>query len=71
MNVQASGVLPPPAPRGVNGMQLPMAMMRDMYEGRRMAQITSFVMTVFMLVPAVAPSIGALIIHAAGWRYLD
>jgi len=29
MNVQASGVLPPPAPRGVNGMQLPMAMMRD------------------------------------------
>ncbi|MFT7147960.1 MAG: hypothetical protein ACJASZ_002848 [Yoonia sp.] len=29
MNVQSSGVLPPPAPRGVNGMQLPMAMMRD------------------------------------------
>jgi DHA1 family bicyclomycin/chloramphenicol resistance-like MFS transporter len=49
---------------------VPMAMMRDMYEGRRMAQITSFVMTVFMLVPAVAPSIGALIIHAAGWRYI-
>ncbi len=29
MNVQSSGVMPPPAPRGVNGMQLPMAMMRD------------------------------------------
>ena len=49
---------------------VPMAMIRDLYEGRRMAQITSFVMTVFMLVPAVAPSIGALIINAAGWRFL-
>ena len=41
------------------------AMIRDLYEGRRMAQITSFVMTVFMLVPAIAPSIGALIIFSA------
>jgi len=46
------------------------AMIRDMHEGRRMAQITSFVMTVFMLVPAVAPSLGALIIAAAGWRFI-
>jgi len=49
---------------------VPMAMIRDLYEGRRMAQISSFVMTVFMLVPAVAPSLGALIISAAGWRYI-
>ncbi|MGB5557498.1 MAG: multidrug effflux MFS transporter [Paracoccaceae bacterium] len=49
---------------------VPMAMIRDLYEGRRMAQITSFVMTVFMLVPAVAPAIGALIIDFAGWRYI-
>jgi DHA1 family bicyclomycin/chloramphenicol resistance-like MFS transporter len=49
---------------------VPMAMMRDLYEGRRMAQITSFVMTVFMLVPAVAPYLGALIIELAGWRYI-
>lgn len=49
---------------------VPMAMTRDMFEGRRMAQITSFVMTVFMLVPAIAPSIGALIIDAAGWRFI-
>ena len=51
------------APRTV-----PMAMMRDLYSGRRMAQIMSFVMTIFMLVPAVAPAIGSLIINAAGWR---
>lgn len=53
------------APRTV-----PMAMMRDLYEGRKMAQIGSFVMTVFMLVPAVAPSIGALVIDLVGWRYI-
>jgi len=33
-----------------------------------MARITSFAMTIFMIVPAAAPSIGALIIGAAGWR---
>lgn len=44
------------------------AMVRDLYEGRRMAQVTSFVMTVFMLVPAVAPSMGQLVIHAFDWR---
>lgn len=46
----------------------PLAMVRDLYEGRRMAQITSFIMTVFMLVPAVAPYCGSLIIGALGWR---
>jgi DHA1 family bicyclomycin/chloramphenicol resistance-like MFS transporter len=45
-----------------------MALIRDLYEGRRMAQITSFIMTVFMLVPAVAPSIGQIIIESFGWR---
>lgn len=49
---------------------VPVAMMRDLYEGRRMAQISSFVMTVFMLVPAVAPSVGALIIDLSSWRFI-
>lgn len=54
---------------GASGPRIvPMAMTRDLYEGRRMAQITSFVMTIFMVVPAVAPSIGAVIIDVAGWR---
>ena len=49
---------------------VPLAMVRDLYEGRHMAQVTSFIMSVFMLVPAVAPAIGALLIDTAGWRSL-
>lgn len=49
---------------------VPIAMVRDLYEGRRMAQITSFITTVFMLVPAIAPSVGAVIIGLAGWRFI-
>ncbi len=45
-----------------------LAMVRDLYQGREMARITSFVMMVFILVPAVAPSIGAVVIHFVGWR---
>lgn len=44
------------------------ALVRDIYSGREMARIMSFVMLVFALVPALAPSLGALIIHQAGWR---
>ena len=45
-----------------------MAMMRDLFEGRAMARIMSFVMMIFVLIPSVAPSIGALIIAGFGWR---
>ncbi|KKM04909.1 hypothetical protein LCGC14_1759460, partial [marine sediment metagenome] len=44
------------------------ALVRDLYEGRRMAQIMSFVMMIFVLIPAVAPFLGSLIIPAFGWR---
>ena len=44
------------------------AMVRDMYEGRAMARVMSIVMTLFILVPALAPSVGAVIIWAADWR---
>ncbi|MFA5581782.1 MAG: multidrug effflux MFS transporter [Paracoccaceae bacterium] len=44
------------------------AMVRDLYEGRMMARITSFVMMIFILFPAVAPAIGTLIIAGFGWR---
>ncbi|MEL7280238.1 MAG: MFS transporter [Pseudomonadota bacterium] len=47
---------------------VPMAIVRDLYEGRAMAQITSFIMMVFTLVPAVAPLIGSAIIALTGWR---
>ena len=44
------------------------AIVRDLYAGRGMAKIMSFVMAVFTLVPAVAPLLGSVIIDAAGWR---
>ncbi len=44
------------------------AMVRDLYEGRAMARIMSSVMAVFILVPALAPGIGQLILMVASWR---
>ncbi|WP_417248777.1 multidrug effflux MFS transporter [Celeribacter sp.] len=44
------------------------AMVRDLYQGREMARLQSFVMMIFILVPAVAPAIGAVIISGFGWR---
>lgn len=45
-----------------------LALVRDLYAGRAMAQITSFVMMVFIIIPALAPSIGAGMIWLAGWH---
>lgn len=44
------------------------ALVRDGYEGRAMAQILSVIMAVFIIVPAIAPAIGQVIILGAGWR---
>lgn len=41
---------------------------RDLYAGRQMARIMSFIMIVFSLVPALAPLIGQAITSAFGWR---
>lgn len=45
-----------------------MALIRDLYSGPEMARILSFVMVVFALVPALAPSIGHYIILGFGWQ---
>ncbi len=45
-----------------------LALVRDLYQGRDMARVSSFVMLVFMIVPAIAPSVGQVIIGFAGWR---
>lgn len=44
------------------------AMVRDRYQGRMMARVMSFVMTLFILVPAVAPFMGQIVMQVAGWR---
>ncbi|WP_246594338.1 multidrug effflux MFS transporter [Mameliella sediminis] len=45
-----------------------MAIIRDLFAGRQMAQIMSFVMMVFTLAPAIAPTIGAAMVSFAGWH---
>ncbi len=44
------------------------ALIRDQYEGRAMARIMSLIMAVFILVPAVAPGVGQIILLVAHWR---
>lgn len=44
------------------------AIVRDLYEGRAMARIISLIMTIFMLVPMVAPLIGQQVEFIGGWR---
>jgi MFS transporter, DHA1 family, multidrug resistance protein len=51
------------APRAIT-----LALVRDRYEGRRMARVMSFVMTVFILVPVIAPTLGQIIMAISGWR---
>ena len=45
-----------------------MAITRDLFKGRQMARIMSFVMIIFTIVPVIAPSMGAAIAWAFGWR---
>lgn len=45
-----------------------MAVVRDLYMGRGMAQIVSFIMIIFTLVPAIAPLLGSFVIDAYSWR---
>ena len=58
--LQGAGVS---APRAVT-----LALVRDQYEGRAMARVMSFVMTVFILIPMIAPSLGQAILFFSGWR---
>jgi len=44
------------------------AVVRDLVSGRRMAEIMSFAMTVFMIAPILAPGIGQLVLLAAPWE---
>ena len=45
-----------------------LAIVRDLYKGRKMAKIMSISMMFFTLVPAIAPMFGALILLYFGWR---
>ena len=53
------------APRGVS-----QAMIRDTTSGAEMAKLMSFVMTVFIIVPVLAPMLGQIIIWIAPWGFI-
>lgn len=46
------------------------AIVRDKYAGRDMARIMSIIMVFFMMVPAVAPSIGQAVLNFGTWHYI-
>ena len=46
------------------------SVVRDRFAGRSMARIMSLVMTIFMVVPILAPGIGQLILFVAPWEWI-
>ncbi len=44
------------------------AMVRDRYEGKAMAEIMSFALTVFIMIPTFAPAVGQLVLFFAPWQ---
>jgi DHA1 family bicyclomycin/chloramphenicol resistance-like MFS transporter len=47
-----------------------MAIVRDSYSGRMMARVASFIMSIFILVPVIAPFIGQGILWIAEWHMI-
>lgn len=52
------------------GSVLGRAIIRDLFDGPRMARMLSLVMAAFITAPVVAPTIGALILSVASWRWI-
>jgi len=49
---------------------LAVSIVRDLYVGRKMAQVMSFAMMVFMAAPVLAPLFGVIILSFASWRWI-
>jgi len=47
-----------------------MGVLRDAYAGEQMAKVLSYIMAVFILVPTIAPSIGAVVLAFGSWRVI-
>lgn len=62
--------------RGIQGLLaaglfvVPSAIVRDRFEGDRMARLFSLISAVFITVPVFAPSLGQAIMLFAGWRWI-
>ncbi len=46
------------------------AIARDLYSGSQLARVMSFVTTIFILVPVIAPGIGQLVILLLSWEFI-
>jgi DHA1 family bicyclomycin/chloramphenicol resistance-like MFS transporter len=46
------------------------SVIRDLYSGRQMARVMSLTFVVFLMVPALAPSLGQLVLLVAPWRFI-
>lgn len=46
------------------------AFIRDTQDGRAMARTMSYIMSVFVLVPVIAPTVGAAIVAVGHWRWV-
>ena len=54
---------------GVSGPYIAaISLVRDQFSGAKMARTMSFVMMIFVLVPAIAPTLGQAIMFVADWR---
>jgi len=51
-------------------MVAPIAIVRDQFEGDKMARTMSSVSAVFITVPVIAPSLGQAVLLFAGWRWI-
>ena len=49
---------------------LSISIIRDSYEGRRMAKVVSLSFMVFLAVPVIAPTLGQMVLLVAPWRWI-
>ena len=49
---------------------LPSAIIRDRFEGDKMARLQSLIGVIFMIVPMIAPTLGQGVLAVAGWRWI-
>lgn len=53
---------------GGAGMVVGRAVIRDLFDGAHAQRLMSRVMMIFAIAPAIAPMIGGVLLHLAGWR---
>jgi DHA1 family bicyclomycin/chloramphenicol resistance-like MFS transporter len=55
---------------GASPRVMALAVVRDLFEGREMARVMSFVMMVFIIVPVIAPSVGQALLAFGHWQWI-